>query len=1137
MGFRTTVLVLFILASALTTSLIPGFSSGLRPQTSDLRPQTKSIRNPQSAIRNPQSKELLPGAPIEQELKGGEGHSYHIALEAGQFVLVAVHQKGIHTVVTITGPDGRKIIEMSLEAVSILAETTGPYLLQVRAKDKDAPAGRYQIRLDPPRPASAQDQARASGERILSEGELLFAQAKATSIREAIEKYKAALALFREAEQPSLEAFALLRIGASYLDLPDETQRAREYFNEALALARTHGDRLREAQALGGLGRFYKAALQPQKALDYFDQAVKLHDALGDLRGKAATLVNMGHAFSDLAESPKALEAYNQALALSKAVGDRSNEARIYNSLGLVHRDLGDLPKALENYNRALPLSRATDNPELEFMVLNNTGIVYKELGDDQKALDSYEQSLKLSRNLGNVFAEAQLLNNIGNIYKIEGENQTALDYYHQALSLFRRLQRRGGEAAALNNIGSAYYQMGEYQKALDYHEQSRAIRQTLGDRRGEASALNQAGRARHKLGDLEKALASLRQSLDIRRQLNDPIGEAETLLNLAAVERDRGQWAASQTEIEAALTIIESLRAKISDAGLRASYLARMQEMYEFYVDLLMRRHQQDPSAGYDAAALQAAERARARVLLESLVEARADIRQGVDPVLLERERGLRQQLDANAERLTRLLSSKYTEEQKTTAEKEVNDLLRHYQDVQTQIRARSPRYAALTQPQPLSLKEIQQQVLDDDTILLEYTLGQERSFVWAVTPHSMKSYELPKRAQIEAAARRVYELLTARNQSKEGETDAQRRQRIAQADAQYAAAAALSQMILAPLAEQLGTNRLLIVADGALQYVPFGALPAPRPWSLVTGHLSSAHNQETRTNDQGRMTKDRVPLIVDHEIVSLPSASVLAVLRQEVAARSPAGKTVAILADPVFQPNDPRVKHRRAETAKPATSKIESSGTPLSEPDVARSATESGVRGFQRLRFSRWEADAIATLVAKEQGLKAIDFAASKSTAMSTDLTQYRILHFATHGLLNSQHPELSGVVLSLVSEQGEPQDGFLRLHEIYNLKLNADLVVLSACQTALGKDVKGEGLVGLTRGFMYAGAARVMASLWSVQDRATAELMKRFYQELVINGQRPPAALRLAQVSMWKEHRAPHYWAAFTLQGEWK
>ena len=292
---------------------------------------------------------------------------------------------------------------------------------------------------------------------------------------------------------------------------------------------------------------------------------------------------------------------------------------------------------------------------------------------------------------------------------------------------------------------------MGEHQTALEYHQHSWEIRNAIGDRPGESSALNRAGSAWHKLGDLEKAGESLRRSLEIRRHINDPIGEAETLLSIAAVERDRGELAAARTTIEAALTIIESLRAKISGADLRASYIARVQETYESYVDLLMRLHAQSPSAGYDAAALQAAERTRARVLLESLVEARADIRQGVDAALREQERSLQQKLDAASERLSRTLSGRSKETEVAGARKEVETLTAEYQQAQAQIRTSSPRYAALTQPEPLTAAQIQREVLDEETVLLEFALGEDRSWLWAVTSQT----DHQRRAAIAARSR----------------------------------------------------------------------------------------------------------------------------------------------------------------------------------------------------------------------------------------------------------------------------------------------------------------------------------------------------------------------------------------------
>ena len=312
------------------------------------------------------------------------------------------------------------------------------------------------------------------------------------------------------------------------------------------------------------------------------------------------------------------------------------------------------------------------------------------------------------------------------------------------------------------------------------------------------------------------------------------------------------------------------------------------------------------------------------------------------------------------------------------------------------------------------------------------------------------------------------------------------------------------MSRTILGPVAAELKDKRLLIVSDGVLQYIPFAGLPVPN---------------NTRA------------LIVDHEVVMAPSASVIGLLRQETANRKPASKMVAVLGDPVFSNDDPRVAAARFGHAA-AAAKVDSA-------DALRSASESGLDRLRRLRFSRQEADEIARLAGNDPKLEAVDFEASRKLALSNELDQYRIVHFATHGIINNYHPELSGIVLSLVDAKGQPQNGFLRLYDLYNLKLSADLVVLSACQTALGKEIRGEGLVGLTRGFMYAGAPRVIASLWQIDDRASAEFMKRFYGALLGQKLRPAAALRAAQVSMSKDPRwrQPHYWAAFTLQGEWK
>jgi CHAT domain-containing protein len=477
----------------------------------------------------------------------------------------------------------------------------------------------------------------------------------------------------------------------------------------------------------------------------------------------------------------------------------------------------------------------------------------------------------------------------------------------------------------------------------------------------------------------------------------------------------------------------------------------------------------------------------------------------------LLERERALQQKLNVAAERRTRLRAEKHATEEAAALARELDALVEEYEEVEAQLRRHSPRYAALTQPRPLRLEEIQQRLLDRETILLHYALGEGRSYLWAVTPTSVESFELPRREEIEKAVRGVYELLS----------DAARWEAGGAAERRYAQEAGrLSRVLLGPVAAKLKGRRLVVVGDGALQYLPFGALPSPAGGAR--------------------------PLVVENEVVSLPSASTLAVLRQEKSGRASAAKGVAVIADPVFEPRDERLAEARTRgDARPASAAGEGSGQAafarrqVSRTLGARERSGGDRQAITRLAFSRREAESILANAPAGERFKAVDFDASRETATDPRLAGYRLVHFATHGVLDSEHPELSGIVLSLVDREGKPVDGYLRLHEIYNLDLPADLIVLSACQTALGKEIRGEGLVGLTRGFMYAGAPRVVASLWKVNDAATASLMGRFYRGMLKDGRPPAAALRAAQVEMLKHPRwrAPYYWAAFQLQGEWR
>jgi CHAT domain-containing protein/tetratricopeptide (TPR) repeat protein len=974
-----------------------------------------------------------------------------------------------------------------------------------------------------------------------------------------------ALPLLRADKNVGGEAITLNAIGRVYSDLGDQ-QKAIDYYRQALPLSQAAENRPLEAETLNNIGVAYERSGEFEKALDYYEKSLPIRMELSDLSAEADTLNSIGYVHNELGESQKALAYHQQALSLSQAAHDLAREAGTLNNIGFLFHKSGERQKALEYYTRALEVSRAAGDRLAEATTLDNVGMLYSSSGEVQKGLDSLMQGLEIRRALNELKGEANSLNNIGSIYDGLGEMQKALDFFQQALAIIQTGKDRGAEAMALHNIGSVYMSTGEKQKALDYFEKALPLRRVVHDRAGEATTLNNIGYVYFRYGSPEekrKALAYFQQALPLFRAVGDRGGEsfaltnigavylfdlldmskalefnlqalslaramgnrsdeALVLANLSATRFLQGNLPEARARIEEAIAIVESIRTKIGSQQLRASYFATVNDYYGFYIDLLMGQHRQQPSEGHDVEALQVSERARARALLETLAEANADIRQGVDPGLVERERALQRQLNAKAEAQMKLLSNRHSEEQTKTTAQEIEALTTEFQRVESEIRQTSPRYAALTQPQPLTLKEIQTQVLDDDTLLLEYSLGEERSYLWAVTPNSMKSYELPKRDEIERAARRVYDLLNARNKPVKGETKEQWQARIAQADGDIpAAAAALSRMVLAPVAPQLGKKRLVIVADGSLQYIPFAALPAP--YSDAAAATSRA-------------------LIVEHEIVSLPSASTLAVIRREVAGRKPAPKTVVALADPVFVKNDERVKGSPRETKESANTASPPAES-VKELELIEATEDIGIANGElkvpRLPGSRKEAQEIVAMVAPGESKLALDFEASRALASSAELSQYRYVHFSTHGFLNSVHPELSGIVFSLVNERGEAQDGFLRAHEVFNLKLPAEVVVLSACKTGIGKEVKGEGLVSLTRGFMYAGAPRVVVSLWSVSEMGTTELMVRFYREMIQKGKRPADALRAAQISLMQEKRwaSPFYWAGFALQGEWR
>ncbi|WP_035152507.1 CHAT domain-containing protein [Calothrix sp. 336/3] len=927
------------------------------------------------------------------------------------------------------------------------------------------------------------------------------------------------------------EATTLNNIGLVY-DSLGETQKALEYYNQALPLYRAVGDRRGEATTLNNIGLVYDNLGEKQKALEYYNQALPLRRAVGERRGEATTLNNIGAVYNSLGEKQKARSFYNQALPLYRAVGDRRGEATTLNNIGTVYNDLGEKQKALEFYNQALPLYRAVGNHSGETAILNNIGAVYNSLGEKQKALEFYNLALPLFRAVGDRRGEATTLTGIGLVYDSLGEKQKALEFYNQALPLRRAVGDHAGEATTLNNIGLVYNSSGEKQKALEFYNQALPLIRAVGDRGNEAATLNNIGGVYDSLGEKQKARSFYNQALPLRRAVGDRAGEANTRSNIATLERRQGNLQASLKHIETAIQIIEELRGTYTDQDLKTQYFATVQGYYKFYIDLLMELHKKDPSQGYNVLALNTSERSRARGLIELLAQSNAKLSKNTDTKLLSQEQELQIKRQTQEKNLAQLVNQPQPSQnliKKTEAE--IQNIINQQKALQTQIRQQNPERDKITNPQPLTLPQIQQQ-LDKDTVLLQYSLGQDRSFLWLVTPTSMISYELPKEADITKVANRLHTAL--------GDS-------AGQTNVAIASATELSQLILTPVKDKLAGKRLVIVADGILQQIPFAALhdlngkgreqgTGNRGREIAASVNNSNHDRrgiEVKPDPQKpvKINTNYQPLVINHEIVNLPSASTIAIQREKTANRKPAPKKIAILADPVFGGSDDN-----RVVGKP--------GSILPDLEIERSALNRSAKSLQRNNWNRLpytasEAQAILKLFPQTSSLQAFSFDANYNWATSKNLNQYQILHFATHGFVNPDQPELSGIVLSLLDQTGKQIPGYLRLADLFEQDYPAELIVLSACETGLGKNVSGEGLVGLTRGLMYAGAERVALSLWKVNDEGTSVLMQEFYKQMLTNKLTPVQALRAAQKQLWQgsQWRSPHYWAAFTLQGEWR
>jgi CHAT domain-containing protein/Tfp pilus assembly protein PilF len=926
---------------------------------------------------------------------------------------------------------------------------------------------------------------------------------------------------WRKAGDAVREVDFLLKAGARQIKMGRKGD-ALGTFERALSRSRASGNRPGEAEALLNVGWLLVETNEPEKARRVLEEALRVAEQLGDAGRQAKILHLLGNGYSKLGRYAEALSSYEKSLELARSAGEeglalaadiwnamgivhgyrgeiekaqschenalelapkapRVTEAAIRSSFGWIQRRRGELNEALDSLKKALEINLAEHDKRGTAAVLNLLGGVYLDLGENEKAREKYEEALAIHRSLGNNDGVGWALCNIGLVHLAEGRTREALERFEKAREPSLKGEQPRLKAAVLHGIGTALLELGRTGAAVQALEEALPLRRVGGDRRGEAATRLALGSAFQARGELDRAALLIREALDLAREAEASFVQAASLFALAKLDRERGRLEEALTRIERAIGILESVRADLPGDRLKSSFFASKRSYYDFHLDLLMRLERRHPGQGYAAEALKVSERARARSLLDLLAEGRHEVTRGIDPAL-------RQQESEMAAWLSQIQGELIEELSKESPKKEKVETLRNrqtqveegMQELERKIRAKHPRYAEVRYPSPLDLDAIQKR-LDRDTALLEYALGEDASYLFLVTQGGLEVRELPRIREIEHHVRRVRDGVKAPGRL----------------GGYLGSAYWLHEKLMAPVRSELNGKRLLlIVPDGPLHFLSFEAL---------------------LTRNQGGDPSGLPYLIRDFALGYVPSMSILSLLQR------PGGPTprdsngalkLVAFADPVYGP----------EKAEAGASR-----------GVARGGERAALDGLsqvERLKGSGLEVRRIADRYRSNEVKIYRGEEANEGNVKDNRLvaTAER-LHFATHGFIDEDRPALSALRLTRTSRD----DGLLQVHEIFNLNLEADLVVLSACETGLGEQVTGEGLIGLTRAFLYAGSPSVMVSLWRVSDDKAPDLMADFYQELDRFGDKAEA-LRQAKLARIGERQSshPYFWAPFILVG---
>ena len=1045
---------------------------------------------PAPAVRN-----LAPSIALDEHLAPAAHASFRAHLQAGQALDLSLvqfdatlqlhwQQAGEEASPLFQNDAGRQ----ARIRLTLLSEKAGDVTIEVAAKGDVA--AHYSLRTGKPRVARAQDLQRVAAERSLAVAENLRRNAgslEAGKNAAAADLPARVLAEYQKAIDAAVAAddactASMARAGrARWFFAHGDYAQARSNAESALP---THcgeeGDVSAAAEAavaertlgsaLGYQGDLLTSTATSERALARYRQT-------GDPNYQAMLLGNLSANYRVLGESHRALATAQAAFDLAHSLGDSKRALFSRESMASIHLQRGELASALKLYRQVIDDLKTTPYPLIEGMSWNDMGLLYDRLGNPLAADEAYAHAADAWKASGDESGLAETKLNAADSLLEAGRVDEAEKAYRSALQFDREHHFQREEIHALSSLGRVALTRGDWKNALAPLQAARDLAGEIHAQSLEAGAHQALGDLASRRGDPVAARAAYAESARLADAVGDRATHASAQASVARLDAEAGKLAPAQASIEQALAVIESERAALPDPQLRTTYFATQRAYYALYIDVLMRRHAKEPGAGYALLALQAAERARSRSLLDLLATQRIDLQPKIDADLAtalrdteDRRRELawqRSQLPATADAATR-----------DALQRDIDRSERELDAVRGRVRVADPSYAALAQPEPLSITDVQRELLDADSAAYEYWLDDTRSYVWRITPKAVDAAVLPGRERIEKDIAALRERLRGRG----AVIDMPIEELAAHEAENNAATLRLAQKlgdVLLPKSLVGGAHLQIVIGDGKVQLVPF---------SLFAKEPGAAQRY-------------------------VPSLSSLRELRRRE--RTPSGDAYAVFADPVSRSDDDR----------------------LPPGSVVAPVDDKSLVALPRLRETRREAEIISRLSGDKKPWISLDFAASRRAVLDADWSRYAGVHFATHALLDLRNPELSGIVLSLYDANGRSEDGFVRIGDLYHLRMPVDLVVLSVCDSAEGESPGAEGVFSLARAFFYAGARSVVASLWPVDDRASAVFMEAFYTALLRDHATPDQALLTAQAQLRANPRwsAPTYWAAFVLQGD--